>query len=126
MELRGRDVTLCAAMLGVACGLAIAATGCADSAGPASGAAAHAAGQSGPRRFCADEIATLTAAEQAAINRYWTPLARSALVRVSRGKMIIPVPRQHLTGAQSRALRRAEWAERAFTPKPKQICSRLP
>lgn len=126
MELRGRSVTAYAAMLGVACGLAAVLTGCTDTTGPASGQAAHAAAKTAPRRYCADEITTLTAAEQEAINRYWTPLARSALVLVSRSKMTIRVPRQHLSGAQRQALQRAERAERTFSPKPKLICGRLP
>ena len=76
-------------------------------------------------RFCADEIAAPTPAEQAKIDRYWTPLARSALTVVSQGKMAVPEPKQHLTRAQRRALARAEWAGHAFAPKPRLVCERV-
>jgi hypothetical protein len=124
----GRAV--CAAILSVACGLMIWLTaGCtAASASPASrsSGSAPAAVKIVPSRFCAYEIRTPTAAEIAAINRYWTPLARSALRLVSRGKMLVEVPKRHLRPAQWRALRRAEWAWRAFAPRPRLVCLRLP
>jgi hypothetical protein len=77
-------------------------------------------------RFCAYEIGAPTAAEIAAIDRYWTPLARSAVRLISRGKMLVEAPKQHLSPAQRQALRRAEWAWRTFAPKPKLVCLRLP
>lgn len=40
--------------------------------------------------------------------------------------MAVPVPRKHLTPAQRRALRLAEWAERALAPKPRLVCVRAP
>ena len=78
------------------------------------------------QRFCADEILTPTPAQIAAINRYWTPLARSALTVVSEGKMAVSVPKKHLTPAQRSALRRAEWAGQAFGPKPRLVCVQVP
>jgi hypothetical protein len=116
-----------AAMLSVACGLVVCLTaGCtAASASPASRSSREAV-RTAPSRFCAYEIRTPTAAEIAAINRYWTPLARSAVRLVSRGKMLVEAPKQHLSPAQRRALRRAEWAWRAFSPKPRLVCLRLP
>jgi hypothetical protein len=78
------------------------------------------------KRFCAYEIFTPTAAEVREISRYWTPLARSAVRVVSRGKMTVTVPKEHLTLSQGRALRLAEWAERAFSPKPRLVCVQLP
>lgn len=82
--------------------------------------------KSSPKRFCAYEISVPTAAEDAAINHYWTPQARSAIKIVSEGKMAVPVPKAHLTQAQRRALRRAEWAEREFSPKPRLVCVHIP
>ena len=41
---------------------------------------------------------------------------------VSQGKMTVTVPKEHLTPSQRQALRLAEWAERAFLPKPKLVC----
>jgi hypothetical protein len=82
--------------------------------------------KNGTGRFCAYQISTPTPAEIAAINRYWTPLARSAVRLVSRGKMLVEAPKQHLSRAQRQALRRAEWAWRAFAPRPKLVCVRLP
>jgi hypothetical protein len=79
-----------------------------------------------PSQFCAYEIRTPTPAEIAEINRYWTPLARSAVRLVSRGKMLVEAPKRHLSPAQRRALRRAEWAWRAFAPKPRLGCLRVP
>jgi hypothetical protein len=77
-------------------------------------------------RFCVDELTEPTAAELAEINRYWTPLARSALTTVSKGKMLVTVPKKHLTPAQRRALNLAYWAEKKFSPKPKVVCERVP
>jgi hypothetical protein len=36
------------------------------------------------------------------------------------------VPKRHLSPAQHQALRRAEWAERIFSPKPRLACAHLP
>ena len=65
-------------------------------------------------------------AQADAVNRYWTPLARSAVRTVSKGKMSVTVPKQHLTSPQRRALQLAEWAERAFLPKPTLVCVHIP
>jgi hypothetical protein len=111
-----------AGLLSLACGLAALGAGCGTEASLASGSSPVAA-EAAPHEFCAYEIAAPTGAEIAAINRYWTPLARSAVMFVSRGKMLVPVPRKHLNPAQRRALRRAEWAWRAFSPKPELVCS---
>jgi hypothetical protein len=118
---------VCAAMLSVACGLAVCLTAgsTAASASLASRSTSEAV-KTAPSRFCAYEIRTPTSAEIAAINRYWTPLARSALRLVSRGKMLVEAPKPHLSPAQRQALRRAEWAWGAFSPKPKLVCLRLP
>ena len=106
-------------MLIVICGFT---AGCADTASSAPHSLAHVAtANSNSKRFCAYQISAATASENAAINHYWTPLARSAIKLVSQGKMFVPVPKQHLTGS-----RRAEWAERAFSPKPRLICAQLP
>jgi hypothetical protein len=122
--LHGSGKTTCAAMLIVICGFT---AGCADTASSAPHSLAHVAtANSNSKRFCAYQISAATASENAAINHYWTPLARSAIKFVSQGKMSVPVPKQHLTGSQRRALRRAEWAERAFSPKPRLICAQLP
>ena len=125
MQSTGRVV--CAAMLSVACGLAVCLTAgsTAASASLASRSTSEAV-KTAPSRFCAYEIRTPTSAEIAAINRYWTPLARSALRLVSRGKMLVEVPKRHLTPAQRQALLRAEWAWREFSPKPQLVCLRLP
>jgi len=125
--------TVCAALC-VACGLAVLCTGCAATARLASHSSAvevRAASspvevRAAPKRFCAYEIATPTAAEIAAINRYWTPLARSAVRYVSEGKMLVPVPKKHLTPAQRQALHRAEWAWRTYSPKPRLVCEQMP
>lgn len=85
-----------------------------------------AAEKSDSERFCAYEISTPTAAEARAIGHYWTRLARSAVRVVSQGKMTVTVPKEHLTRSQRRALRLAEWAERAFSPKPRLVCIQLP
>jgi hypothetical protein len=116
-------------MLSVVCGLMLCLTaGCTAASASASLASRSSseAVKTAPGRFCAYEIRTPTSAEIAAINRYWTPLARSALRLVSRGKMLVEAPKRHLTPAQRQALRRAEWAWRAFSPKPKLMCLRLP
>jgi hypothetical protein len=124
ITLRNAAGLIGAGILSAACALA---AGC----GAAGSTAPHAAvvaatHRTGTHRFCVDEIATPTATELARINRYWTPLARSALTVVSEGKMSVAVPKKHLTGAQRRALRLAEWAERTFSPKPKVVCEPLP
>jgi hypothetical protein len=123
------DRAVRAAMLSVACGLAllcaVLTAGCAATARLASHASPVAA-RPASSPFCAYEIATPAAAEIAAINRYWTPLARSAVRFVSRGKMLVPVPKRDLTPAQRRALARAEWAWRTFSPKPRLVCEQVP
>ena len=125
MQFTGR--TVCAAMLSVVCGLVVCLTAgfTAASASLASRPSPESV-KTAPSRFCAYEIRTPTAAETAAINRYWTPLARSAVRLVSRGKMLVETPKRHLSRAQRRALHRAEWAWRAFAPKPRLVCLRLP
>ena len=114
-----------AGLLSLACGLAVLCAGCGAEASLASGSS-PAATEATPHEFCAYEIAAPTGAEIAAINRYWTPLARSAVTLVSRGKMLVPAPKKHLTPAQRRALRRAEWAWRTFSPKPELVCTPTP
>jgi hypothetical protein len=123
--LRGLGRTVCAAALCVICGFG---AGCADAANTAARPfPAHVAVEkSKSERFCAYEISLPTAADARAINRYWTRLARSAVRVVSQGKMTVTVPKEHLTRSQRRALRLAEWAERAFSPKPRLVCIRLP
>jgi hypothetical protein len=112
------------ALLCVICGFA---AGCADAVDAAAHAVAHvAAAKSTSKRFCAYELSVPTSAQADAVNRYWTPLARSAVRTVSQGKMAVTVPREHLTPSQRRALRLAEWAERAFLPKPKLVCVHIP
>jgi hypothetical protein len=137
MGLRAAIGAVGAAMLGATCAVTMCA-GCAAPASTASHSAhqaqvthlvtpAHIAVATGrPRHFCAYRIDTPTAAEQVAINRYWTPLARSALTMASQGKMWVSVPKRHLSPAQHQALRRAEWAERIFSPKPRLACAHLP
>jgi hypothetical protein len=137
MGLRATNGAVGAAMLGVACAVTMCA-GCGTPAATASHPARQAqvtylvtpariAVASGrPRHFCAYRIATPTAAEQAAVNRYWTPLARSALRTVSQGKMSVSVPKRHLSPAQRQALGRAEWAQRAFSPRPRLFCEQVP
>jgi hypothetical protein len=118
---------VCAAMLSVACGLMLCLTaGCTAASASLASRFSPDAVKTVPSRFCAYEIHAPTAAEIAAINRYWTPLARSAVRLVSRGKMLVEAPKQHLSPAQRQALRRAEWAWRAFAPKPRLVCLRLP
>jgi hypothetical protein len=130
IRLRGAGGVIGAGILSVACGLA---AGCGVPGGTAphsvavvAKAKANAKAKAKTQRFCVDEISAATAAEQAAINRYWTPLARSALTVVSQGKMAVTVPKKQLTPAQRRALRRAEWAEQKFGPKPKLVCEQVP
>jgi hypothetical protein len=118
---------VCAAMLSVACGLMVCLTaGCTAASASLASRSSFESAKTAPSRFCAYEIRTPTSAEIATINRYWTPLARSALRLVSRGKMLVEAPKRHLTPAQRQALWRAEWAWRAFSPKPKLVCLRLP
>jgi hypothetical protein len=123
--LRGFSTAACAAVLGVICGFG---AGCADAANTATRPLAiHVTTDKGDsKRFCAYEIFTPTAAEVREISRYWTPLARSAMRVVSRGKMTVTVPKEHLTLSQRQALRLAEWAERAYSPKPRLVCVQLP
>ncbi len=110
-------------MLCVICGFT---AGCADAASNAPHSAAHvAAANINSKRFCAYQISAPTTTQNAAINHYWTPLARSATKVVSQGKMAVAVPRGHLTREQRRALRLAEWAERRFAPKPKLVCVQI-
>jgi hypothetical protein len=118
---------VCAAMLSIACGLVVCLTagGTAASASVAWRSSPEAA-NTAPSRFCAYAIRTPTSAEIATINRYWTPLARSAVRLISRGKMLVEAPKRHLSRAQRQALRQAEWAWRAFAPKPRLVCLRVP
>lgn len=120
INLHGVKKATCAAILSVICGFT---AGCADAVGNASHSPAHVAAEHiNSRRFCAYQISAATAGQDAAINHYWTPLARSAVKIVDQGKMAVTVPRQHLTRSQRRALRLAEWADRTFAPKPKLVC----
>jgi hypothetical protein len=122
--LHGSGKATCAAMLIVICGFT---AGCADTASTAPHSVAQVATTNNDsKRFCAYQITAATASEDATINHYWTPLARSAIKFVSQGKMSVPVAKPHLTHSQWRALRRAEWAQRAFSPKPRLICAQLP
>jgi hypothetical protein len=131
--LRSAGGTIGAGMLVVACALA-GGCGAIGSSGPHAAivAAKHkgkvvtARHKPKPQRFCADEVTEPTAAELAKINRYWTPLARSALTTVNQGKMSVEVPKKHLTRAQRRALNLAYWAEWKFSPKPKVVCGPVP
>jgi hypothetical protein len=125
VQFTGRIV--CAAMLSVACGLTVCLTaGCTAASASLVPRSSPEVVKTVPSRFCAYETRTPTPAEIAAINRYWTPLARSAVRLVSRGKMLVEAPKRHLSPAQRRALGRAEWAWRAFSPKPRLVCLRLP
>ena len=124
IDLHGVSKATCAAILSVMCGFT---AGCADTANNASHPSAHvAAVHINSGRFCAYEISVATAEQDAAINHYWTPLARSAIKIVDQGKMAVTVPKQHLTRSQRQALRLAEWAEQTFAPKPKLICVQIP
>ena len=125
IRLRGAGGIIGTGILAVACGLAV---GCGT---VGSNTASHAAvvtarHKAKAHRFCVDELTEPTAAELAKINRYWTPLARSALTTVSKGKMLVTVPKKHLTPAQRRALNLAYRAEKKFSPKPKVVCERVP
>ena len=121
--LRGAGGIIGTGMLAVACALAV---GCGTVGSTAPKAAVVAVRHKAKsHRFCVDEVTEPTAAELAKINRYWTPLARSALTMVSKGKMTVTVPKKHLTRAQRRALNLAYWAERTFSPKPKLVCERV-
>jgi len=113
-------------MLSVACGLMVCLTAGCTAASASVASRSSETVETAPGRFCAYEIRTPTSAEIAAINRYWTPLARSAVRLVSRGKMLVEAPKRDLTPAQRQALRRAEWAWREFSPKPQRVCLRLP
>jgi hypothetical protein len=121
--LHGVSKAACAVILGVICGFA---AGCANTSGSAPHSPAHVAVRHiNSRRFCAYQISAATAGQDAAINHYWTPLARSAIKIVDQGKMAVTVPKPHLTRSQRRALRLAEWADRAFAPKPKLVCVQI-
>jgi hypothetical protein len=123
INLHGISKATCAAILGVIC---VFTAGCANTADNALNSPAHVAAEHiNLERFCAYQISVATTAQDAAINRYWTPLARSAVKIVSQGKMAVTVPKQHLTRSQRRALRLAEWADHAFAPKPKRICVQI-
>jgi hypothetical protein len=122
MRVHSTGRAVCAAMLSVACGLIICLTaGWTAASASLAPRSSPVAGRTAPSRFCAYEIRTPTAAEMAAINRYWTPLARSAVRLVTRGKMLVEAPKRHLSPAQRRALRRAEWAWRTFAPRPRLV-----
>jgi uncharacterized membrane protein len=119
----GISGAVCAGMLSIACGLA---AGCAvPGSNPLHTAAKVAPAKPATQRYCAVEINTPTPAEIAAINRYWTPLARSAVTVVDQGKMAVSVPKKDLSPAQRSALHRAEWAWQAFGPKPRLVCERI-
>jgi hypothetical protein len=122
IRLHGTAGAVCAGMLSIACGLA---AGCAVTGSGALHTAAKVAAKPATQRYCADEINTPTPAEIAAINRYWTPLARSAVTVVNQGKMAVSVPKKDLSPAQRSALRRAEWAWQAFGPKPRLVCEQI-
>jgi len=112
------------ALLCIICGFT---AGCADAVDATAHAVAHvAAARSSSKRFCAYELTVPSTAQADAVNHYWTPLARSAVRTVSQGKMAVTVPKEHLTTPQRRALRLAEWAQRAFLPKPKLVCVHIP
>lgn len=114
----------CAALLCIICGFT---AGCADAVDAAAHAVVHvAAEKSSSKRFCAYELSVPTTAQTTVVNHYWTPLARSAMRTVSQGKMTVTVPKEHLTPSQRRALRLAEWAERAFLPRPRLVCLHIP
>jgi hypothetical protein len=124
IDLHGVSKATCAAILGIICGFT---AGCADAASNASHSPAHvAAAHINSGRFCAYQISAATTGQDAAINHYWTPLARSAIKIVDQGKMAVTVPKQHLTRSQRRALRLAEWADQTFAPKPKLVCVQIP
>jgi hypothetical protein len=116
-----------ATSIALLCAICAITAGCADAVDAAAHAVAHVAVAKGSsKRFCAYELSVPSSAQADAVNHYWTPLARSAVMTVSKGKMAVTVPREHLTLPQRRALRLAEWAERAFLPKPKLVCVHIP
>jgi hypothetical protein len=122
LRMSGRAMSI--ALLCIICGFA---AGCGGAIDAAAHSVAHvAAAKSGPKRFCAYELSVPSTAQADAVNHYWTPLARSAVRTVSQGKMAVTVPKEHLTPPQRRALRLAEWAERAFLPKPELVCVHIP
>jgi hypothetical protein len=126
IRLRGAGGIVGTGILAVACALAAGCGTVGSSSSHASVAAATHKAKAKAHRFCVDEVTEPTAAELAKINRYWTPLARSALTTVSQGKMLVTVPKKHLTRAQRRALNLAYWAEKKFSPKPKVVCELVP
>jgi hypothetical protein len=116
-----------AAFIALLCIISGFAAGCAGTADATAHAVAHVApAKASSKRFCAYELSVPSTAQADAVNHYWTPLARSAMRTVSKGKMTVTVPREHLTSSQRRALRLAEWAQRAFLPKPKLVCLHIP
>ena len=122
--MHGVSKATCAAILSVICGFT---AGCAVTANNALHSPAHVAAEHiSSKRFCAYQISAATTEQDAAINHYWTPLARSAIKIVDQGKMAVTVPKQHLTRSQRRALRLAEWANKTFAPKPKLVCVQIP
>lgn len=122
--LRSVGKATCVALLCIICAFT---AGCADAVDAAAHAVVHvAAEKSGSKRFCAYELSVPTMAQTAVVDHYWTPLARSALRTISQGKMAVTVPKEHLTPPQRRALRLAEWAERAFLPRPRLVCLHIP
>ena len=124
INLHGVSKATCAAVLSIICGFT---AGCASVANNASHSPAHVAAEHiNSGRFCAYQITAATAEQDAAINHYWTPLARSAIKIVDQGKMAVTVAKPHLTWSQRRALRLAEWANQAFAPKPKLVCVQIP
>jgi hypothetical protein len=124
IRLHGTTGAVCAGVLSIACGLA---AGCAAAgSNPLHTAAKVAPAKPATQRYCAEEINTPTPAEIAAINRYWTPLARSAVTVVSQGKMAVSVPIKDPSPAQHSALLRAERAWQVFGPKPRLVCVQIP
>jgi hypothetical protein len=124
INLHGVSKAACAAVLSAICAFT---AGCAGVASNASHSPAHVeAAHINPGRFCAYQISAATTGQDAAINHYWTPLARSAIKTVDQGKMAVTVPKPHLTRSQRRALRLAEWADQTFAPKPKLVCVQIP
>lgn len=122
MHVIGKTASI--ALLCIICGFT---AGCADAVDAAAHAVAHvSAAKSTPKRFCAYELSVPSTAQADAVNHYWTPLARSAVRTVSQGKMTVTAPKDHLSLPQRRALRLAEWAERALLPKPKLVCAHIP
>jgi hypothetical protein len=124
INLHGVSKAACAAVLSIICGFT---AGCASAASNTAHSPAHvAAAHVNSGRFCAYQISAATSGQDATINHYWTPLARSAVKMENQGKMAVTVPKQHLTRPQRRALRLAEWADETFAPKPKLVCVQIP